>query len=112
MIGTAAAYRVGGYICVVPDHPREQAQVVIPQAWLVPTVTLDAVRSLQQSDTRCELERGHLSVSGVEVLIARSWIGDEFWPRIEEAIKAGYPAEKTYTFMRAYAERRRGSRTA
>ena len=51
-----------------------------------------------------------VSDGGVEVLIARNWVKEEFWPRIQDAVHTGYPAEKTYTFMRAHAERRRTRR--
>jgi hypothetical protein len=94
----------------VPEDPHGQAEVVIPQAWLLPNLSLDAVRALQRADTSSELDRGDLRLSGVEVLVARNWIKDEFWPRIQDAVKAGYPAEKTYTFMRAHGERRRVKR--
>ena len=95
----------------MPDEPqRGQAEVVIPQAWLVPNVTLEAVRSLQRGDTSSDLEKGDLHLTGVEVLIARNWVKEEFWPRIQDAVKTGYPAEKTYTFLRAHADRRRARR--
>jgi hypothetical protein len=95
----------------VPDQPRGQAEVIIPQAWLLPNINLDAVRALQRADTTSELEKGDLKISGVEVLVARNWVQDEFWPRIQDAVKAGYAAEKTYTFMRAHGERRQSRRS-
>ena len=91
----------------MPDEPRGQAVVVIPQAWLLANLSLDAVRSLQRGDTQTEWEKGDLRLSGVEVLVARNWVKEEFWPRIQDAVHAGYAAEKTYTFMRAHADRRR-----
>ena len=94
----------------MPDQPRGQAEVVIPQAWLVPNLNLDAVRALQRGDTVCDLEKGDLRLKGVEVLVARNWVREEFWPRIQDAVRTGYPAEKTYTFMRAHAERRKAHR--
>lgn len=94
----------------MPVEPRGQAEVVIPQDWLLPNISLDAVRSLQRADTGCELDKGDLRLSGVEVLVARNWVKEEFWPRIQDAVRRGYAAEKTYTFMRAHAERRRASR--
>jgi len=94
----------------VPDEPGGQAKVVIPQGWLVTNLTLDAVRSLQPGDTESELDKGDLRLAGVEVLVARNWVKDEFWPRIQDAVQAGYPAEKTYTFMRVHGERRQTSR--
>jgi hypothetical protein len=93
----------------VPGEAREQAEVIIPQNWLLPNLSLDAVRALQRSDTTSDLERGDLHLSGVEVLVARNWVKEEFWPRIQDAVQQGYAAEKTYTFMRAHADRR-GSR--
>jgi hypothetical protein len=87
-----------------------RAEVVIPQAWLLPNLAIDAVRALQSGDTSAEIERGELRIRGIEVLVARNWIRDEFWPRIQDAVKTGYPAEKTYTFLRAHAERRRTRR--
>ena len=89
------------------DAPRPRAELLIPQAWLTPSVTLDAVRALQRGDTRCSLENGDLSLEGIEVLVARNWILEEFWPRIQDAIQTGYAAEKTYTFLRAQGERRK-----
>jgi len=100
-----AVYSLG-----VPDQARKRAEVVIPQAWLVPNLGIDAVRSLQPGDTTAEMEKGELRMTGVEVLVARNWVRDEFWPRIQDAVQTGYPAEKTYTFLRAHAERRRISR--
>jgi hypothetical protein len=95
----------------VPEQPRPRAEVSIPQAWLAPNLTLDAVRALQPGGASAEFDRGDLRLSGVEVLIARNWIKDEFWPRIQDAVQAGYAAEKTYTFLRAHADRR-GTRRA
>lgn len=90
----------------MPDQARKRAEVVIPQAWLVPNLGIDAVRALQPGDTSAEMEKGELRMRGVEVLVARNWVRDEFWPRIQDAVQTGYPAEKTYTFLRAHAERR------
>jgi hypothetical protein len=90
----------------VPGEPRGRAEVIIPQAWLLPNLSLDAVKALQRSDTTSDLEHGDLHLSGVEVLVARNWIKEEFWPRIQDAVQQGYAAEKTYTFMRAHSERR------
>ncbi len=97
------------YSCCVPDDPRGQAEVLIPQGWLLPNLSLDAVRALQRGDTTSDLEKGDLRLAGVEVLVARNWVKEEFWPRIQDAVQKGYAAEKTYTFMRAHADRR-GSR--
>ena len=94
----------------MPDQPRGQAEVVIPQGWLLPNLSLDAVRSLQRGDTSSDLEKGDLRLTGVEVLVARNWVKEEFWPRIQDAVQVGYAAEKTYTFMRVHAERRRARR--
>lgn len=80
---------------------------MIPQAWLVPNMALDAVRALQRNDTSCDMDQGNLRLTGVEVLVARNWVQDEFWPRIQDAIQRGYAAEKTYTFLRARGDRRR-----
>jgi hypothetical protein len=91
----------------VPDEPRGQADVVIAHGWLLPNISLDAVRALQRGDTVSELEKGDLRLTGIEVLVARNWIKEEFWPRIQDAVRVGYAAEKTYTFMRVHAERRR-----
>lgn len=68
------------------------------------------MRSLQRSDTTSDLEKGDLRLTGVEVLVARNWVKEEFWPRIQDAVQVGYAAEKTYTFMRVHAERRRARR--
>ena len=84
--------------------------MLIPQDWLGPNLSLDAVRALQRADTVSELEKSGLRLSGVEVLVARNWVQEEFWPHIEDAVKSGYAAEKTYTFMRAHADRRRAHR--
>lgn len=97
-------------MCTVPDQPGGQAEVVIPQGWLVANLSLDAVRALQRGDSESEWDKGDLRLRGVEVLVARNWVKEEFWPRIQDAVQAGYPAEKTYTFMRAHAERRRTRR--
>ena len=94
----------------MPDEARGRAEVLIPHAWLLPNLSLDAVRALQRGDTTCDLEKGDLRLTGVEVLVARNWVKEEFWPRIQDAVKSGYAAEKTYTFMRAHAERRRTRR--
>ncbi|TMG33080.1 MAG: hypothetical protein E6H93_02490 [Chloroflexi bacterium] len=94
----------------MPEEPRGQAEVVIPQAWLLPNLSLDAVRALQRSDTSSDLDRGDLRLSGIEVLVARNWVKEEFWPRIQDAVQRGYAAEKTYTFLRAHADRRRSRR--
>lgn len=94
----------------MPDEARGQAEVVIPHAWLLPNLSLDAVRSLQRGDTSSDLEKGDLRLTGVEVLVARNWVKEEFWPRIQDAVQVGYAAEKTYTFMRVHAERRRARR--
>ena len=94
----------------VPEEPRGQAEVVIPHGWLLPNLSLDAVRSLQRGDTSSDLEKGDLRLTGVEVLVARNWVKEEFWPRIQDAVQVGYAAEKTYTFMRVHAERRRARR--
>jgi hypothetical protein len=93
----------------VPDERHGRAEVLIPHAWLLPNLSLDAVRALQRGDTTADLERGDLRLAGVEVLVARNWVKEEFWPRIQDAVQNGYAAEKTYTFMRAHADRR-GSR--
>ncbi len=85
--------------------------MVIPQPWLVSNMTLDAVRALQRSDTTCDLDQGNLRLTGVEVLVARNWVQDEFWPRIQDAIQRGYATEKTYTFLRVRSDRRRLRRT-
>lgn len=98
------------YSCSVPEEPGGQAEVVIPQGWLLPNLSLDAVRALQRGDTTSDLDRGDLRLSGVEVLVARNWVKEEFWPRIQDAVQKGYAAEKTYTFMRAHADRRRSRR--
>jgi len=45
-------------------------------------------------------------MTGIEVLVARNWVKEEFWPRIQDAVQRGYAAEKTYTFLRAHADRR------
>jgi len=84
---------------------------VIPQAWLLPNLSLDAVRALQPGDTLAELEKGDLHMTGIEVLVARNWVKEEFWPRIQDAVQSGYAAEKTYTFLRAHSDRR-GTRRA
>lgn len=94
----------------MPDQPGGQAEVIIPQGWLIPNLSLEAVRSLQRPDTVSELDRDELRLCGVEVLVARNWIQDEFWPNIEQAIRSGYTAEKTYTFMRAHEDRRQSER--
>ena len=49
-------------------------------------------------------------MAGIEVLVARNWVKEEFWPRIQDAVQKGYAAEKTYTFLRAHADRRRARR--
>ena len=90
----------------MPDQARKDAEVVIPQAWLVPNLAIDAVRALQPGETTADLEKGELRMRGVEVLVARNWVKEEFWPRIHEAVQGGYAAEKTYTHLRAHAERR------
>ncbi|GAC1484528.1 MAG: hypothetical protein PVSMB9_10410 [Candidatus Dormibacteria bacterium] len=90
----------------MPAPSRKRAEVVVPQAWLLPNLALDAVRALQPGDTSADLDRGDLRLNGVEVLIARNWVKEEFWPRIQDTVQTGYPAEKTYTFLRAHAERR------
>ncbi len=90
----------------MPDA-RPDVEVVIPQLWLIPNMALDAVRALQRSDTICDLDQGNLRLQGVEVLVARNWVQDEFWPRIQDAIQRGYATEKTYTFLRAWGDRRR-----
>ena len=94
------------YSWLVPEE-RPEVEVIIPQAWLVPNMALDAVRALQRSDTSSDLDQGNLRLAGVEVLVARNWVQDEFWPRIQDAIQRGYAAEKTYTFLRARGDRRR-----
>jgi hypothetical protein len=83
-----------------------RAEVVIPHAWLLPNLAIDAVRALQPGETSADLEKGELRMSGVEVLVVRNWIKEEFWPRIHESVQSGYAAEKTYTYLRAHAERR------
>ena len=95
----------------MPGERSGQAEVVIPHAWLLPNLSLDAVRALQRADTTSDLDRGDLRLSGVEVLVARNWVKEEYWPRIQDAVQQGYAAEKTYTFLRAHADRR-GSRRA
>lgn len=90
----------------MPEAARPRADLVIPHGWLVPGITIDAVRSLQRDDTQVQMEKGDLHLSGVEVLVARNWIQEEFWPRIQDTVAAGYAAEKTYTYLRAHAERR------
>ena len=95
----------------MPEAARPRADLVIPHDWLVPGITIDAVRSLQREDTRVEMEKGDLHLNGVEVLVARNWILEEFWPRIQDAVAAGFAAEKTYTYLRAHAERRSRRRT-
>lgn len=77
---------------------------------MVPNLSLDAVRALQRGDTVSEVDHGELRLSGVEVLVARNWILDEFWPRVQDAVRGGYAAEKTYTFMRVHGERRQTGR--
>lgn len=99
------------YSLCVPDEPRGQAEVLIPHGWLLPNLSLDAVRALQRGDTTSDLEKGDLRLAGVEVLVARNWVKEEFWPRIQDAVQRGYAAEKTYTFMRAHADRRGSRRT-
>ena len=103
---------VSAYSGCVSESLRPPATLVIPQAWLHPGVTLDAVRALQRSDTESLFERGDLHLRGVEVLVARNWIRDEFWPRIQDSLQQGYTAEKTYTYLRAHGERRRLMRPA
>lgn len=98
--------QVAVYSFCVPDQARKRAEVVIPQAWLVPNLTIDAVRALQPGETTADLERGDLRMRGVEVLVARNWVKEEFWPRIHESVQTGYAAEKTHTYLRAHAERR------
>ncbi|HYS01011.1 MAG TPA: hypothetical protein VET82_01520 [Candidatus Eisenbacteria bacterium] len=93
----------------MPD-PRPEVEVVIPQPWLVPNMTLDTVRALQRSDTTSDLDQGNLRLTGAEVLVARNWVQDEFWPRIQDAIRRGYATEKTYTFLRVRSDRRRRRR--
>ena len=68
------------------------------------------MRALQRGDTTSDLEHGDLHLAGVEVLVARNWVKEEFWPRIQDAVQKGYAAEKTYTFLRAHADRRRTRR--
>jgi hypothetical protein len=94
----------------VPDEPRGRAEVLIPHGWLLPNLSLDAVRSLQRGDTTSDLEKGDLRLTGIEVLVARNWVKEEFWPRIQDAVQKGYAAEKTYTFMRAHSDRRSSRR--
>lgn len=94
----------------MPDQPPGHAAVVISQDWLVPNLSLDAVRAVQPGDSVSELDHGELRLSGVEVLVARNWVQEEFWPRIQDTIRAGYPAEKTYTFIRVHGERRKSRR--
>jgi hypothetical protein len=101
---------VGVYSFCVPQQGGKHATVVIPQAWLLPNVTLEAVRALQRADTTADLEKGDLHIRGVEVLIARNWVKEEFWARIQDTVQTGYPVEKTYTFLRLHAERRRTRR--
>src|SRR5918911_2977625 len=81
------------YHCHVPEAGRPRALLVIPHAWLLPNLSLDAVRSLQSGDASVELDRGDLRLEGVEVVVARNWVKEEFWSRIGEALQAGYPAE-------------------
>ena len=88
------------------------ADVLIPQAWLNPKLAIEAVRALQPGDTTAEIEKGDLRLRGVEVLVARNWVRDEFWPQIHDAVLTGYAAEKTYTFLRVHAERRGSTRPA
>ena len=96
----------------MPEPAELQAVLSIPTAWLVPNLSLEVVRSLQRGDSQCDLERGVLRLRGPEVLVARNWIRDEYWPRIQETIERGYAAEKTYTFFRANADRRTNARPA
>ncbi len=90
---------------------KPKAELVIPHEWLVPNLTIDSVKALQGTDAQCAIEKGDLHLQGAEVLVARNWVQEEFWPRIQDAIEVGYAAEKTYTFMRVQAERR-GQRRA
>jgi len=90
---------------------RPRAELVIPQGWLVSNLSVDAVRALQGGDTEVAMEKGDLHLQGAEVLVARNWVQEEFWPRIQDAIEVGYAAEKTYTFMRVRGERRRTRRS-
>lgn len=96
----------------MPEPAELQAVLTIPAAWLVPNLSLDAVRSLQRGDSLCEMDRGALRLRGPEVLVARNWIRDDYWPRIQETLERGYAAEKTYTFFRANADRRANARPA
>lgn len=98
------------YHCDVPEAGRPRALLVIPHSWLLPNFSVDAVRSLQPKETSVELDRGDLRLEGVEVVVARNWVKDEYWPRMQEALQAGYPAETTYTFMRVHGDRRRTQR--
>lgn len=97
-------------MCTVPDEPGGQAEVVIPQGWLATNLTLDAVRALQSGDSETDWDKNDLRLRGVEVLVARNWVKEEFWPRIQDAVKAGYAAEKTYTFIRVHGDRRQMGR--
>jgi hypothetical protein len=103
-------FRTAIYSLGVPEQARKRVEVVIPQAWLLPNLAIDAVRALQSGETSADIERGELRMSGVEVLVARNWIRDEFWARIQDAVRSGYAAEKTYTYLRAHAERRTTNR--
>jgi hypothetical protein len=87
-----------------------QAEVRIPTEWLMPWLDLEAVRQAQRPDTDATMTAEFLTLSGVELMVERRWLREEFWRQIKHAIAHGYIYKGTAVQVTLRGERRERER--
>lgn len=91
------------------DNNSDQAQIRIPDDWLMPGLDLETVKQTQRPDSNIEMESG-LKMAGVEIVVERRWLREPFWSQIAERIDRGYVFRRTGVQIVIRADRRERKR--
>ena len=83
-----------------------EAEIRIPNEWLMPGLDLEVVRVAQRPDSRATLTGDYLTITGVEVTVERRWLREAFWRQAKQAVNHGYVYRSSAVAMTLRADRR------
>ncbi len=72
------------------DDEIPQAAITIPADWLMALLDEGMIRHAQRPDTTVSLTPESLTLSGVELVVERRWVREQFWQQISEAVTHGF----------------------
>jgi len=85
-------FKVRSIVAVQGEAEEEipQAAIKIPAEWLMALLDETMIRHAQRPDTTISLTTDGLTLSGVELLVERRWVREQFWHQISEAVTHGF----------------------